>query len=81
MNNNFFIFLLTYSWRWSVFIMFPLLLTLYVQFSGHALSDFDQGVNSHKWLIVGLYLGYVLIWLRLNRRVRVQLEQLAQGGR
>lgn len=81
MNNNFLIFLLTYSWRWSVFLMFPLLLTGYVQLSGHALSDFDQGVNSHKWLIVVLYLVYVVLWLRLNRRVRVLLAQLAQGQR
>ncbi|MBO1520088.1 hypothetical protein [Oceanisphaera pacifica] len=75
MNNAFIISLLNQCWRWSVFLMFPLLLLIYVQVRGIPLSAFDNGVNQHKWLIILIYLLYVLLWLRFNRRVTMLLEQ------
>lgn len=55
--------------------MFPLLVVLYSQLLGLPLAEFDNGVNQHKWLITLLYLLYVLLWLRFNRRVTALLEQ------
>ncbi|WP_375055987.1 hypothetical protein [Zobellella sp. DQSA1] len=55
--------------------MFPLLVALYSQLLDLPLADFDNGVNQHKWLIILLYLLYVLLWLRFNRRVMAMLEQ------
>ncbi|MBM7456160.1 hypothetical protein HNR62_002041 [Oceanisphaera litoralis] len=75
MDNGFFIAFLGHCWRWSVFLMFPLLLFLYSQVSGLPLAEFDNGVNQHKWLIMLCYLLYVLLWLRFNRRVLAMLEQ------
>ncbi|PSJ42444.1 hypothetical protein C7H85_17720 [Zobellella endophytica] len=75
MDNGLFISFLTQCWRWSVFLMFPLLVALYSQLLGLPLADFDNGVNQHKWLITLLYLLYVLLWLRFNRRVTALLEQ------
>ncbi|WP_417617855.1 hypothetical protein [Oceanisphaera sp.] len=75
MNNDFIISLLSQCWRWSVFLMFPLLVVLYTQLRGIPLAVFDNGVNQHKWLIILFYLFYVLLWLRFNRRVLALLEQ------
>ncbi|MCC4265205.1 hypothetical protein LL240_12195 [Oceanimonas baumannii] len=69
MNDSFFISVLAGCWRWSVFLMFPLLVFGYVELTGMPLSEFDNGVNHHKWLLVSLYFLYVLLWWRLNRRV------------
>lgn len=55
--------------------MFPLLVLLYSQLLDLPLAEFDNGVNHHKWLITLLYLLYVLLWLRFNRRVTALLEQ------
>lgn len=75
MDNGFWISLLALGWRWSVFLMFPLLVFGYGQVLDLPLAFFDQGVNRHKWLITLLYLLYVLLWLRFNRRVKALLEQ------
>ncbi|MFP2770181.1 hypothetical protein [Oceanisphaera sp. KMM 10153] len=75
MDNGLFISFLSQCWRWSVFLMFPLLLFLYSQLRGLPLAEFDNGVNQHKWLIILLYFLYVLLWLRFNRRVLAMLEQ------
>ncbi|ART82804.1 hypothetical protein CBP31_09325 [Oceanisphaera profunda] len=75
LNNSVIISLLGQCWRWSVFLMFPLLLVLYVQFSGVGFADFDNGINQHKWQIILIYLLYVLLWLRFNRHVKALLEQ------
>ncbi|WP_019935099.1 hypothetical protein [Oceanimonas smirnovii] len=69
MNDSFIIKLLTITWRWSVFLMFPVLIFGYVELTGLSLSEFDTGVNHHKWLLVSLYFLYVLLWWRLNLRV------------
>ncbi|MBL1377030.1 hypothetical protein [Zobellella iuensis] len=58
-----------------MFLMFPLLVALYSQLLDLPLAAFDNGVNQHKWLITLLYLLYVLLWLRFNRRVMAMLEQ------
>lgn len=75
LNNSVILSLLGQCWRWSVFLMFPLLLLLYVEVMGVSFSDFDNGVNQHKWLMVLVYLLYVLVWLRFNRHVKAHLEQ------
>ena len=75
LNHSVIISLLSQCWRWSVFLAFPLLLVLYVQVMGVGFSDFDNGVNQHKWLIILIYLLYVLVWLRFNRQVKIHLEQ------
>ncbi|WMC10921.1 hypothetical protein PU634_00725 [Oceanimonas pelagia] len=69
MNDNLLVSALVLCWRWSVFLMFPLLVFGYVEVLGVPLSDFDNGVNHHKWILVCLYLLYVVLWWRLNRRV------------
>lgn len=75
MDNGFLISFLGQCWRWSVLLMFPLLLWLYCQLTGMSLAEFDNGVNQHKWLIMLCYLLYVLLWLRFNRRVLAMLDQ------
>jgi hypothetical protein len=75
LDNGLFISFLNLCWRWSVFLMFPLLVLLYSQLLGLPLAEFDNGVNHHKWLITLLYLLYVLLWLRFDRRVTALLEQ------
>ena len=75
LNHSLIITLLNQCWRWSVFFMFPLLLVLYVEVMGISFTDFDDGVNQDKWLIVLIYLLYVLVWLRFNRLVKAYLEQ------
>ncbi|MDP5293576.1 hypothetical protein Q9290_14940 [Oceanimonas sp. CHS3-5] len=69
MNDNVLTSALVLCWRWSVFLMFPLLVFGYVEILGVPLAEFDNGVNHHKWLLVAFYLLYVLLWWRLNRRV------------
>ena len=75
LNNSVILSLLGQCWRWSVFFMFPLILVLYVEVMGVSFSEFDNGVNQHKWLILLIYLLYVLVWLRVNRQVKAYLEQ------
>lgn len=75
LNHSVTISLLGQCWRWSVFLMFPLLLVLYVQVRGVDFADLDNGVNQHKWLIILIYLLYVLVWLRFNRQMKIHLEQ------
>ncbi len=75
MENSLFISLLALIWRWSVFLMFPLLVIVYSLLTGLPLADFDNGVNRHKWLIVMLYLLYVGVWLKYNPRVSMYLER------
>ena len=75
LHNSVILSLLGRCWRWSVFLMFPLLLMFYVEVMGVSFNDFDDGVNQHKWLIVLFYLLYVLVWLRFNRHVTAFIEQ------
>lgn len=78
MENSFLISLLALIWRWSVLLMFPLLVIVYSLLMGLPLADFDDGVNRHKWLIALFYLLYVGLWLKYNPRVSVLLDRWAR---
>ncbi|ART80758.1 hypothetical protein [Oceanisphaera avium] len=75
LNNSVILSIINQSWRWSVFLMFPLLLVAYVELTGVSFAQLDEGTNQHKWVIMLGYLLYVLVWLKLNRHVKAHLEQ------
>ncbi|MDO2949584.1 hypothetical protein [Aeromonas simiae] len=64
--------MLLFLWRASLLYMFPLIIFTYGRLADVSFEAIDSGVNSHKWVIIGAYLAYSIIWLLANR----YLEQL-----
>ena len=68
-------------WKLSSVFVIPLIMIGYVMVmdsynGGFTFADLDQGKNIHKWLVLAIYLGYLLIWNRSNRFVIAYLKKL-----
>lgn len=64
-----------FLWRASLLYIFPLLMWVYCRITGIGFAELDTGVNNHKWVVLGIYLIYVLLWLLLNRYLELLLRQ------
>ena len=73
--------LLILLWKLSSVFVIPLIIIAYVMVmnsydGSFTFEDLDQGKNFHKWLVLAIYLAYVLLWNRSNKRVVSFLRKL-----
>jgi hypothetical protein len=73
--------LLVLLWKLSSVLIIPLIMIGYVMVmnsydESFTFEDLDQGKNFHKWLVLAIYLAYVLLWNRSNKRVVSFLRKL-----
>ncbi|HIP75646.1 MAG TPA: hypothetical protein EYH12_00505 [Psychromonas hadalis] len=73
--------LLLLLWQLSTVYIIPLIMYLYLIFIDNYLysftfSELDQGQNTHKLVIAGFYLCYLLIWKKYNKPVNSLLNNL-----
>lgn len=47
----------------------------YCRIKGIEFVELDTGVNSHKWVVLAVYLLYVLLWILVNRYLELFLRQ------
>lgn len=68
-------------WKLSTIFTVPLIMLLYVMLMSLFSADFtfqqlDQGKNIHKFAVLAIYLFYLLVWNRCNKRVITGLKKL-----
>lgn len=73
--------LLILLWKLSSVFVIPLIMIAYVILmnsydANFTFEDLDQGKNVHKWLVFSIYLVYLLLWNRSNKRVISYLKKL-----
>ena len=73
--------LLVLLWKLSSVLVIPLIMIAYVMVlnsynENFTFEDLDQGRNFHKWLVLAIYLVYLLLWNRSNKRVISYLKKL-----
>jgi hypothetical protein len=73
--------LLVLLWKLSSVLVIPLIMVGYVMLmhsydESFTFEDLDQGKNFHKWLVLAIYLAYLLLWNRSNKRVVSFLRKL-----
>ena len=73
--------LLILLWKLSSVFVLPLIMIGYVMLMHHYDAEFtfaelDTGKNLHKWIVLAIYLAYLLLWNRSNKRVVSYLKKL-----
>jgi hypothetical protein len=73
--------LLILLWKLSSVFVLPLVMIGYVVVMHHYdetfnFSTLDTGKNLHKWIVLAIYLSYLLLWNRSNKRVVSYLKKL-----
>lgn len=73
--------LLILLWKLSSVFVIPLIMMGYVMLmssydESFTFEELDQGKNFHKWLVFAVYLSYILLWRRCNKRVTSYLKKL-----
>ncbi|WP_413700855.1 hypothetical protein ACLKMH_03325 [Psychromonas sp. KJ10-10] len=73
--------LLILLWKLSSVFVLPLIMIGYVMVMHHydaefTFSELDTGKNIHKWIVLAIYLSYLLLWNRSNKRVISYLKKL-----
>ena len=73
--------LLLLLWKLSTVYIIPIVIQLYIEvvnvyFGEFSFQQLDQGQNIHKWGVLAIYLLYLLIWRRYNKRVTSYLKKL-----
>tara|TARA_R110001583_G_scaffold51161_8_gene159748 strand:+ start:164 stop:415 length:252 start_codon:yes stop_codon:yes gene_type:complete len=68
-------------WKLSSVFLLPLIMIGYVMIMNHyddtfTFADLDEGQNLHKWIVLAIYLFYILLWNRSNKRVISYLKKL-----
>ena len=68
-------------WKLSSVFVIPLIMIGYVALinsydEGFTFEDLDQGKNFHKWLVFAIYLTFILVWKRSNKRVISYFKKL-----
>ncbi|MGB5446813.1 MAG: hypothetical protein WBM99_15050 [Psychromonas sp.] len=72
--------LLLLIWKLSTLFMLPIIIYGYLKFmtfyTGYfTFQHLDQGINNHKWIVVGIYLIYLLLWKSVNKTVSNYLKK------
>ena len=73
--------LLLLLWKLSTVYIIPIIIHLYINlvdsyFGEFSFQQLDQGQNTHKFAILGIYLLYLLFWNRSNKHVSSYLKKL-----
>ena len=73
--------LLLLLWKLSTVYIIPIVIQLYIEvvnvyFGEFSFQQLDQGQSIHKWGVLAIYLLYLLIWRRYNKRVTSYLKKL-----
>lgn len=68
-------------WKLSSVFVIPLIMLSYVMVmnsydDSFTFKNLDQGKNFHKWLVFVIYLVYLLLWNRCNKRVVSYLRKI-----
>lgn len=72
--------LLLLLWKLSTVVIIAVIIWLYVIlmniYSGpFTFHHLDNGQNIHKWLVLAIYLFYLLLWNRCNKKVLDYLQR------
>ena len=72
---------LSLTWKLSTVLILPVIIAIYVKvmdayYGPFTFSELDQGQNSHKWIVLAIYLFFLLCWNRLNPHVIHLLKRL-----
>ena len=73
--------ILSLVWKLLTVLIIPVIMLIYVKVTNalyppFSFQELDQGENSHKWIILAIYLSFLLCWKRLNPAVTTALKKL-----